>query len=197
MKQVNEVNGLIQNPHYFIGLSIPKDIQEFLFSWRRRSEGSLPFKTWVGNGDYHITLLFLGSTSQQQKESLIESLMKTTGTHSGFELQLSFLQGFGKQESPRVLWLGVKESVPLKHLQATIASRCQHLGFRLDERPYRPHITIAKQWRGESNFPSEIYGDDSMVPKDQLSFHVSHFHLFQIHLDRIPRYEPIHTFELL
>lgn len=191
------MNELAQDSHYFIGLSIPKDIQDFLFSWRTRSGEILPFKTWVGNGDYHITLLFLGSTSRQQKDALIQSLMKTADTHPGFDLQLSFLQGFGKPESPRVLWLGVNESLPLKQLQANIASRCQHLGFRLDQRPYRPHITIAKQWRGDSIFPSEIYGEDSIVPKDQLSFHVSHFHLFQIHLDRMPRYEPIHTFELL
>ncbi|WP_169907968.1 RNA 2',3'-cyclic phosphodiesterase [Priestia abyssalis] len=188
---------MTKDPHYFIGLSIPKDIQDFLFSWRKRSEEVLPFKTWIGNGDYHITLSFLGSTSQQQKDALIEDLMKTADTHSGFDLQLSFLQGFGKPESPRVLWLGVEDSSPLADLQADIASGCQHLGFRLDQRSYRSHITIAKQWRGEAVFPSEIYGNNSIVPKDRLFFHVSHFHLFQIHLDRKPRYEPIHTFELL
>ncbi|HWO98569.1 MAG TPA: RNA 2',3'-cyclic phosphodiesterase [Bacillus sp. (in: firmicutes)] len=187
---------MTQDPHYFIGLSIPKDIQDFLFSWRKRSEEVLPFKTWVGNGDYHITLQFLGSTSKQQKESLVENLMAASSDHQGFDLQLSAsLQEFGKPESPRVLWLGVNESLPLASLQADIASRCRHLGFRVDQRPYRPHITIAKQWRGTA-FPSEIYRDDSIVPKQQSLFHVNRFSLFQIHLNRVSRYEPVHTFEL-
>jgi RNA 2',3'-cyclic 3'-phosphodiesterase len=190
------VDSLANQVHYFIGLSVPKEIQQHLSNWRKQHEENLPFKTWVYKEDYHITLVFLGSTHEHQKISLVNSLTNIAASHHSFDLQISSLQLFGKPESPRVFWLGVNDSSLLNQLQADIAQECKNLDFRVDERPYRPHITIAKQWRGEGAFPYESYRNETIVPPHKNTFSLESFSLFQIHLHRIPRYEPIHTFQL-
>ncbi|WP_377913506.1 RNA 2',3'-cyclic phosphodiesterase [Bacillus songklensis] len=182
--------------HYFIGVSIPKEIQERLSNWRKQNQPNLSFKTWVSEGDYHITLVFLGGTPEHQKTVLVKRLMEVAASHRSFDLQISSLQTFGKSESPRVVWLGVNDSSPLNRLQVDIARECKNLDFRLDERPYRPHITIAKQWKGEGAFPYESYRNEMIVPPHDTIFSVESFNLFQIHLHRKPRYEPIHKFQL-
>lgn len=190
------MDSLTNQSHYFIGLSIPKEVQQHLSNWRKQNEDNLPFKTWVYKEDYHITLVFLGSTHEHQKTSLVNRLTTIAASHHPFDLHISSLQLFGKPESPRVFWLGVNDSSPLNRLQAAIAQECKNLDFCVDERPYRPHITIAKRWKGEGAFPYESYRNEEIVPYNETVFNVESFSLFQIHLHRTPRYEPIHTFQL-
>jgi 2'-5' RNA ligase len=190
------VDKLVQSTHYFIGLAVPEEHRASLSTWRSHSEEVLPFKKWTESEDYHITLAFLGSVSDQQKKVLVEYLANLSATHSGFDLQTSSLRWFGRPEHPRILWLGVRESAPLNGLQREISSVCEHLGLRLDKRPYCPHITIAKQWMGPAAFPNNLYKAEHSILEPSFSFHAGEFGLFQIHLDRTPRYEQVQTFEL-
>jgi 2'-5' RNA ligase len=44
-----------------------------------------------------------------------------------------------------VLWIGVKDpSGQLANLQQQFESECQKEGFKKEERPFRPHLTLAR-----------------------------------------------------
>ncbi|WP_054948676.1 RNA 2',3'-cyclic phosphodiesterase [Numidum massiliense] len=133
----------------FVALPLSQDVRAVLYRWTRTECERLPFRKWVHRDDYHITLHFLGDCAPSQTEAIAEKLRIAADQVSPFSLQLtSHLGTFGKREQPRILWAGVAgDTSALKRLQAAVVTALTPLGFAGEERPYRPHITIARQYR--------------------------------------------------
>lgn len=54
-----------RSPHYFYAISIPRNIQLIIKQKCLEIEANYPFKDWVHERDYHITLAFLGSAPSE------------------------------------------------------------------------------------------------------------------------------------
>ncbi|HST88229.1 MAG TPA: RNA 2',3'-cyclic phosphodiesterase, partial [Ktedonobacterales bacterium] len=64
---------------------------------------------------------------------------------SPFTLTVVGLGVFGPPSAPRVLWCGVGGDVPaLLRLQAALADRLDAAGFPREQRPFAPHLTLAR-----------------------------------------------------
>jgi 2'-5' RNA ligase len=61
-----------------------------------------------------------------------------------FSLTLKEVGHFPLGKHPRVLWVGMEESVPLRELQKKIELTLVDAGIEADERGFSPHITIAR-----------------------------------------------------
>src|SRR4051794_1059456 len=61
-----------------------------------------------------------------------------------FSLAIQGVGVFASTEGASVLWADVVRSEELMDLHQAIASSLAGLGFRPEERPYRPHVTIAR-----------------------------------------------------
>ncbi|WP_028399764.1 RNA 2',3'-cyclic phosphodiesterase [Ectobacillus panaciterrae] len=174
--------------NYFIAVPLPAFVKEALAEWREHAESVLPFQSWVHQDDYHITLAFLGSA-----DAVLSSLQKEMErmTHPGFSLSLKGLQTFGVPERPRILWADVTHPSELSALQSNVHDMCEALGFSLEKRPYRPHITLARRWRSDRSFdePSELW--------KPISFSVQSIVLYKTHVERVPKYEEIYKVPLL
>lgn len=183
--------------HYFLALALPAQTKELLFKWREMIEPRLSFKSWVHPDDLHITLAFLGGqASFKQLNAIKKEMPEIAKKHPNFTLQLSGLGTFGRSDSPRILWAGVEESEPLRALQKDVYEVCTKLGFALDKRPFTPHITMARKWKAENPFlPTKL--NEIVQPKDDKSiFKAEHFVLYQTHMQRVPKYQPLSIFTL-
>lgn len=154
------------------------------------SQLHFPFQKWVHPEDYHLTFAFLGSADQVKLEKAVENVRKGLIGFSSFSLKISSYGTFGRSDSPRIFWIGVEEEPRLHQLQQIIHKACNEAGFELETRPFRPHITIARKWKGEYPYPKGIESDID------LPFKADTVALYQTHLDRIPKYEAIETFIL-
>ncbi|PLR68541.1 RNA 2',3'-cyclic phosphodiesterase [Bacillus sp. UMB0893] len=175
--------------HFFIGISLPeekaKSIYEQTLSLREKNS----FKSWVHPLDYHLTLAFLGrpqseSQLKQVKNNLTEALKK----HDAFHLKTNTFQTFGRENAPRIFWLGVEESESLTKLRDQTYQICEDIGFELDQRPFAPHITIAKKWVSHEEFL-----DADFESPETMNFEVTSVDLFQTKLNELPRYHSIHN----
>lgn len=184
--------------HYFLAVALPGQTKELLFKWKELLQPKLPFKSWVHPEDFHITLAFLGGTASFTQLNNLKRRMKTiVEMHSSFELQINGIGSFGKKESPRILWAGVNESEQLRSLQKDVFQASIDSGFSLDTRPYSPHITLARRWGSEKSFPFDTV-NDIVQPKDELClFSVENIVLYQTHMKRMPKYQPLSIFSLL
>ncbi len=93
------------------------------------------------NSNLHITLAFLGQVSEQDQAELIE---KTNSIRSSaFSLTLDSI-GFWK--NPGILWIA-PEVMPevLNDLVVQLQSIIKQQGLNVDERLYKPHVTIARK----------------------------------------------------
>lgn len=98
---------------------------------------------WVEKNNYHITLKFLGQTPSYFINSIDLAILESIRNFYPFDIQLSGCGFFGKPR-PQVLWLGLKETANLETLQNKIHSSLYQLGFEMEPRPFKPHLTIGR-----------------------------------------------------
>ncbi|NBI30213.1 RNA 2',3'-cyclic phosphodiesterase [Chengkuizengella marina] len=179
-------------PHYFFAIPLPQEIKSLLYVFTTSlKKGKMEFKQWVLQEDYHITLCFLGSSSEQQLESLVSHIQQITSNYAPFSLQLFDIHTFGLTDAPRVLWANVLTGEELFVLQEKVKEACKTVGFRLDERPYTPHITLAKRWTGDA-----LFQINQMPSLNTMDWICNKIMLYQVAPRRIPRYIPVYEFPL-
>jgi RNA 2',3'-cyclic 3'-phosphodiesterase len=131
----------------FIALKTPTLWDEKLGALQRdlRSQfGGSAFR-WVKPEQMHITLRFFGWLTITQAEQICPLLESITSTHSQFTLTCENLGAFPNMRRPRVLWAGLKgETERAAVLQTAISSVTKEFGEPPEDRPFKPHLTLAR-----------------------------------------------------
>jgi RNA 2',3'-cyclic 3'-phosphodiesterase len=95
---------------------------------------------WSMPESWHITLQFLGSTTEQQYECVVARLR---GLRSRpLRVQLGALGTFDRAG---VLFVDVHVTPELLALQESVTTTTAPCGFTPEDRPYHPHITLARR----------------------------------------------------
>lgn len=94
---------------------------------------------WTDPGSWHITLSFLGSTSDEQYEALRAALGRVQAGPVPIRAA-----AFGCFERSGVFYAGVQPTPQLAALAERVATAATAAGFPRDPRPYHPHITLAR-----------------------------------------------------
>jgi len=102
----------------------------------------------------HLTLHFLGNLSPPELDCALRQAAKVNVEK--FEL---LLDSFGCFEKPKVLWLGPNK-IPhqLTELYAKMADALSVCHVRLESRPYQPHVTLMRKFKGfkETKVPHKV-----------------------------------------
>jgi 2'-5' RNA ligase len=109
----------------------------------------------------HITLAFVASLSEDRVADLTLRLTEEIPEGS-FELALGGLGMFPRSGPPRVLWLGIVrgEDETVK-LQRVVVDRFRLVGVEAEERPFHPHLTLARWTAGRrADRPRRLTGGD-------------------------------------
>jgi 2'-5' RNA ligase len=106
---------------------------------------------WVQPGSIHLTLKFLGDIEEMRVEEICRTLAKTAESTPSFTVEVGGLGVFPDLRSPRVLWLGLSERAggqqpvqALTHLAGAVDRALGALGFPVESKPFRPHLTLAR-----------------------------------------------------
>ncbi|KFI23297.1 RNA 2',3'-cyclic phosphodiesterase [Nitrosococcus oceani] len=98
----------------------------------------------VRSENLHLTLVFLGSTTEQQR-ACAEAVADTI---EGMAFALR-LEQIGYWSRPRVVWLAPREiPQPLIELVQQLNQGLTACGYQPEARPYRAHITLARKVAG-------------------------------------------------
>lgn len=106
---------------------------------------SAPQAKWVPPDGAHLTLAFLGGVEAARAPAIGAALVQAAAARGPFVLGVGGAGTFGKPAYPRVLWLGVTGEVrALGALQRAVVAALAPLGFPAEERPFHPHLTLAR-----------------------------------------------------
>lgn len=139
----------------FAAVPVPDSIRKTIAAKQQRWQTLAPFRKWTHPDDLHITLVFIGQTEPTQIPSLIHHIRLAASGQPPFTLSLHSIGSFGRPQKPSILWIGVEGDLDrLNRLQRELHNNISQLGFPLDQRPYSPHLTVARQYTGSAPFES-------------------------------------------
>ncbi|MBP1154421.1 MULTISPECIES: RNA 2',3'-cyclic phosphodiesterase [unclassified Paenibacillus] len=185
-------------PRLFVAIPIPEEIRSVLKEDMESMKERYSFQKWVHPQDLHVTLKFLGATSQATHRLIVQSLSDMIGSFTAFDLQLESWGAFGRPASPSILWAGVGGDLTrLSALQSNVEHAAAEAGFEREHRRYSPHITVARKYNGKSAFQLDPIITGSLKhTASPLAWRVQQVVLYQSHLHRTPMYEAVEHFTL-
>lgn len=122
----------------FVAIPMPDLVKQGLADLEQPIEGI----RWQREGQYHLTLKFLGDTDEGRVAGLKRALDEIN--LGAFSIHLKGFGYFPQGKQPRVLWVGIAKNKQLQKLQQKIEKICQSLAFEAEDRPFKPHITLAR-----------------------------------------------------
>ena len=176
----------------FFAIELPSEVQAVL-ERLKPTDDNADYR-WVNPSLLHLTLAFLG---EQPPESLdvLQPIGKSVASASARGvLRLGQAGQFGSRRAPRVLWVDVAGDLEaLLGLQRRLDARLREAGFSIEERAFRPHITLARRRetaRGgaPAAWPPRVIG---------ATFELQQLTLMQSRLSpRGPTYTPVFEFPI-
>jgi 2'-5' RNA ligase len=128
----------------FIAIKIvpEKKLLDIVSTLRKTLEGEAI--SWVDTNNLHLTLRFLGETSDEQVLKITGLLDDISQNYHRFQFNLKGVGFFKSKNQPRVLFLSVENDLLLKQLAAEIEEMVVSLGFSREEKSFHPHLTLGR-----------------------------------------------------
>jgi 2'-5' RNA ligase len=109
-----------------------------------RSKAAPDNLRWSARESWHITLQFLGSTKPEQCDCITDRLRKLR--YPPLRIELGNLGTFDRAG---ILYVDIRVTPELTALQQAVTAATAPCGFTPEDRPYHPHITLARR-KGKS-----------------------------------------------
>ncbi len=115
---------------------------------------------WVPIENFHITLKFLGDAPSSMIPEIVNSLKEVITKFQQFSIEIKGLGCFKKQRKTSVIWLGLNNIEMLSSLANKIDVAMHNLGFGLETRPFKAHLTLGRVKHISSEINVQNYVED-------------------------------------
>ncbi|MDP3921392.1 MAG: RNA 2',3'-cyclic phosphodiesterase [Candidatus Omnitrophota bacterium] len=173
-----------------IAESFPREIKFFLEFISSRVDGI----NWVRAENTHVTLHFFGRTSRDDVAVIKDVAGPLAEKCAPIAVNLREVGYFPNQQQPRITWIGLGGKLDdLLTMQQSLEHSLKLRGFPVEERPFRPHVTVGRTRKGESAVGSL----DAVEMQPTETRIIDKIILYQsLPAPGGPRYEPLETFPL-
>jgi len=129
----------------FIAVEIPDDIKAAMKEVQGTLRKTVAEVGWVRPEGVHLTLKFLGGIGADIIPDLGAAVEAAVGGVAPFQLSVRGVGVFPTPKAPRVVWLGVEGELDrLAELYECVEGACEGLGFKREDRPFKPHLTLGR-----------------------------------------------------
>ena len=129
----------------FVAVEVPPAVRDAVAAAVVPLRSAAPKLRWVAPERYHLTLVFLGSVSDDRVGAVSAAMAQGASGVRPFSLSLDgSLGAFGR----RVLWAGLAPSPPLARLAGSVRGALASVVALPDaERAFSAHLTLARAGR--------------------------------------------------
>jgi RNA 2',3'-cyclic 3'-phosphodiesterase len=129
----------------FIALMIPSDWTDYLGAISRDLASKMRGLSWVRPENLHITLRFLGDLDDAGVQRVCDLVIRETGEAVAPHARLGPIGAFPNLNRPRVVWVGLAEGAEaVSAIARAVNDALGRGGFGEPEKPFRPHLTLAR-----------------------------------------------------
>jgi len=186
-----------ERPHrLFVAVPLPADAlaacRALLLGVRDGPQGAVP--RWVHLDNLHLTVRFLGDTPPDLVPDVALAVRDALVGMPAFDVVLAGAGSFPAARKARALWLGIERgAAELGALADALDPALEPLGWPPDDRPYRPHLTVARL--DSASIAQGAAAADALcsaVAGWSVAFPAEAAVLYRSHLGGgAPRYEPL------
>lgn len=127
-------------PRFFLAMQLPEDAKDRLLAVQ---PPTIPGVRLIRRQELHLTLHFLGEVAAHDEGRLREALSNVKAY--AFPITIQGIGQFPPEGEPQVLWAGVETNPSLIALHHSIGTAlAEAIRFQPEERPYSPHVTLAR-----------------------------------------------------
>lgn len=129
----------------FVAINIPENIKNNIVSVQEDLKKSNANVKWVEKNNCHITLKFLGEIEEKIMPEIISEIKSEIKEFNSFDASFYGLGMFPNVNSPKIVWLGIKQGENnLKLLAQKIENACLRLNFPKEKREFSAHLTLGR-----------------------------------------------------
>lgn len=168
----------------FIAINLPEEIKKKLAFYQSKWP-ELPIR-WTKKDNLHITLIFIGNTSDEELLKICKIVKEAVSKNQSFQINLDRICYGPSTELPRMVWVRGEKSREFTLLRdnlerALMGSKKTH--FSPESRAFLPHITLGRirQWDFKKIEPEERPVIDQEI---NLSFQVNSVEVMESQLKR-------------
>jgi 2'-5' RNA ligase len=164
----------------FVALDIPLDVRQSISDLCARLSSGCQGARWVRVDGMHVTLKFIGEAPPEMVER-IKAELATIRSAAPVEMNFRAVGFFPDERHPRVFWAGITATPNLSELAAEVERRLEPLGVPREQRPFRPHLTLAR-FKSEDGLPRLREAVRELGSVEFGSLRTGELHLYQSRL---------------
>lgn len=128
----------------FLAINLTPDVRREIAAATAPLRECVPELAWIAEPLLHLTLKFLGEQPPERVDDIHAVLAGVAGRHRELLMTLGGIGAFPNFRRARVVWIGVGQDPRLELLHHDVEVACEGLGFEVEGRPFRPHLTLAR-----------------------------------------------------
>jgi RNA 2',3'-cyclic 3'-phosphodiesterase len=126
----------------FIAFSFSSDVSDRIEEIIESFEQYMTHGRTTKRNHFHVTLVFLGDTNPERLPMVKAAMDAVSG--KPFELDIKSISAFKGRRKGDTFYLNIQPDMTLFSLEKALRLELKRYGFSVDERPYHPHVTIAR-----------------------------------------------------
>ena len=135
----------------FLALPLDEIVVEGLLRAQRALASTGARVRWVESDNLHLTIKFLGDVNDEGLDEVCRVAEKVASQAETFEFSVTGLRSVPPTGQMRMVWVDVVEPTGrLERLQAALEEAYAALGFKMENRAFRPHLTLGRVKSGKN-----------------------------------------------
>ena len=167
----------------FVAIDLAEEVRAALAREQSRLKAACGYNRdirWTRPEGLHLTLKFLGEV-EKERVSSVTTALEALPRFNAFAVEVQGFGYFPDARRPRVLWVSLEAPAALGELAAKVETAVEGLGFARENRPFKPHLTLARFDRPHAP-PVLAAAIDGSCADSFGRFEVSEFFLFESRL---------------
>lgn len=128
----------------FVAINFPGETRAAVHAAAAPLRDAAPDLRWVSAERLHLTVRFLGEQDAGMVPALSDVLATAARRSVALTVMTDAVGAFPGFRRARVVWLGIAYEPKLELLYHDVETACMSLGFEVEGRPFRPHVTLAR-----------------------------------------------------
>ncbi len=135
---------MAKNLRTFIAIKIEPEpeLLDFIEECKEVFEGEAI--KWVEEDNLHLTLKFLGDTTEDKVDRIKNILKETCLKFTGFSFHINGTGYYKTRGYPNVLYVGISDFMQMQTIAVELNVRLFDLGFEKETKVFKPHLTLGR-----------------------------------------------------